>query len=95
MRNTRFLTKEKKQEIFEKHGFEKSKSDTGSPEAQIALFTQRINHITGHLKANKKDHSSRLGLLKLVGKRKSLLNYLFKKDITRYRAILADLELRK
>lgn len=95
MRNTRFLTKEKKQEIFEKHGFEKSKSDTGSPEAQIALFTQRINHITEHLKVNKKDHSSRLGLLKLVGKRKSLLNYLFKKDITRYRAILADLELRK
>lgn len=95
MRNVRFLTKEKKQEIFEKHSFEKSKSDTGSPEAQIALFTQRINHITEHLKVNKKDHSSRLGLLKLVGKRKSLLNYLFKKDITRYRAILADLELRK
>jgi small subunit ribosomal protein S15 len=95
MRYLRYLPKEKKQEIFEKHGFEKSKTDTGSPEAQIALFTQRINHVTEHLKNNPKDHSSRLGLLKLVGKRKSLLNYLYKKDINRYRAIIAELELRK
>lgn len=95
MRSLRYLTKEGKQDIFAKHGFEKAKTDTGSPEAQIALFTERINHVTQHLKGNPKDHSSRLGLLKLVGKRKSLLNYLYKKDITRYRAIIAELELRK
>jgi small subunit ribosomal protein S15 len=95
MQSSRYLTKELKQDIFTKHGFEKSKTDTGSPEAQIALFTERINHVTQHLKSNPKDHSSRLGLLKLVGKRKSLLNYLYKKDITRYRAIIAELELRK
>lgn len=90
-----YLSSEKKQEIFESNGREKSKTDTGSAESQIALFTYRINHLTGHLKDNKHDYSSRTGLLKLVGKRRRLLNYLQKKDITRYRAIIAELGLRK
>ena len=90
-----YLTKEKKQEIFENQGIKKSKEDTGSPESQIALFTFRINHLTQHLKVNKKDHSSRLGLLKLVGKRRRLLDYLHKNDIERYRAIISDLNLRR
>jgi small subunit ribosomal protein S15 len=90
-----YLTLEKKAELFKNHGRLKSDTDTGSPESQIALFTFRIKHLTDHLKTNKKDHSSRLGLLKLVGKRRSLLNYLYKKDIERYRAVLADLGLRK
>ena len=90
-----YLSKEKKQEIFENHGRSKAKADTGSAEAQIALFTFRISHLTGHLKTNKKDYSSQQGLLKLVGKRRKLLNYLKHKDIERYRAIIADLELRK
>lgn len=89
------VTKEKKAELFAKHGFSKTAKDTGSPEAQIALFTHRINELTEHLKLHKKDHSTRLGLIKLVGKRKSLLNYLQKVDITRYRAVLVDLNLRK
>ena len=90
-----YLNTETKQEIFKSKGFKKETTDTGSPEAQIALFTHRINHLTEHLKDNKKDHSSRTGLLKLVGKRKKLLSYLFKNDISRYRAIIADLNLRK
>lgn len=90
-----YLTKEKKQELFENHGRLKSKDDTGSPESQISLFSFRIAHLTDHLKTNKKDHSSRLGLLKLVGKRRRLLEYLHKQDIERYRAILAELNLRK
>ncbi|BDD03564.1 30S ribosomal protein S15 [Aureibacter tunicatorum] len=90
-----YLTKEKKTEIFENHGRLKSTSDTGSPESQIALFTFRINHLTEHLKQNKKDHSTRLGLLKLVGKRRRLLDYLMKNDIERYRAIIAELGIRK
>lgn len=90
-----YLSKEKKQELFANHGRLNKKEDTGSPESQIALFTFRINHLTEHLKKNKKDHSSRLGLMKLVGKRRSLLNFLFKRDIERYRAILAELNLRK
>lgn len=90
-----YLTTEKKVELFKNHGRLKSEKDTGSPESQIALFTFRIKHLTEHLKTNKKDHSSRLGLLKLVGKRRSLLNYLVKKDIERYRATIADLEIRK
>lgn len=88
-----YLTKEKKQEFFTQHG--KAAENTGSPEAQIALFTYRINHLTDHLKANKKDHSSRLGLLKLVGKRRRLLDYLQKNDIERYRSIIAELQIRK
>lgn len=90
-----YLTSEKKEELFANHGRLKSKADTGSPESQIALFTYRIGHLTDHLKSNKKDHSSRLGLLKLVGKRRSLLDYLYKRDIERYRAIIAELGLRK
>ncbi len=90
-----YLTSEKKTELFKNHGRLKAETDTGSPESQVALFTYRIQHLTQHLKANKKDHSSRLGLLKLVGKRRRLLNYLMKVDIERYRAVLADLGLRK
>ncbi|WP_100626916.1 30S ribosomal protein S15 [Algoriphagus formosus] len=90
-----YLTSEKKQELFKNHGRLKSEADTGSPESQIALFTHRIKHLTEHLKSNKKDHSSRLGLLKLVGKRRSLLDYLSKKDIERYRSIIAELGIRK
>ena len=89
------LTTEAKQEIFEKHGLAKSKTDTGSPEAQIALFSKRINDLTDHLKVHRKDFSTRLGLLKLVGKRRRLLNYLQKNDIERYRAIIAELGIRK
>mgnify|MGYP000052675727 FL=1 len=90
-----YLSPEKKQEIFEAKGKAKSKIDTGSAESQIALFTYRINHLTEHLKKNKKDHSTRLGLLKLVGKRRRLLDYLTRTDITRYRAIIAELGIRK
>jgi small subunit ribosomal protein S15 len=90
-----YLTSEKKSELFKNHGRLKAETDTGSPESQVALFTYRIQHLTQHLKTNKKDHSSRLGLLKLVGKRRRLLNYLMKVDIERYRAVLADLGLRK
>ena len=90
-----YLTSEKKQDLFSKHGFAKSKTDTGSPESQIALFTFRINSLTAHLKTFGKDFSTQQGLLKLVGKRKKLLNYLMKNDIGRYRSILAELELRK
>jgi small subunit ribosomal protein S15 len=88
-----YLTPEKKTELFTKHG--KSATDTGSAEGQIALFTYRINHLTEHLKQNKKDHSTRRSLIKLVGKRRSLLDYLVKKDIERYRAIIKELNLRK
>jgi small subunit ribosomal protein S15 len=90
-----YLNSEKKKEIFAAHGIQKKVTDTGSPESQVALFTTRINALTAHLNTNKKDHSTRRGLLMLVGKRKKLLSYLQKNDITRYRAILADLNLRK
>ena len=88
-----YLTKEKKAEIFKKHG--KSETDTGSTEGQIALFTYRINHLTQHLKNNRKDFNTQRSLVKLVGKRRDLLNYLIKTDIERYRAIVKDLGLRK
>ena len=88
-----YLTSEVKSELFAKHG--KSATDTGSAEGQIALFTYRINHLTGHLKKNHKDFNTERSLVMLVGKRKALLNYLKKKDITRYRAIIAELGLRK
>ena len=88
-----YLEKEKKEEIFKEHG--KAVTDTGSTEGQIALFTYRINHLTEHLKTQKKDHSSRLGLLRLVGKRRRLLDYLYKNDIERYRSIIAKLNIRK
>lgn len=90
-----YLTNEKKEELFENHGRLKSKQDTGSPESQIALFTYRINHLTEHMKRNKKDYSTQLGLMKLVGKRRKLLNYLQKNDIERYRAVLEEQNLRK
>ncbi len=88
-----YLSQEVKEKIFEKHG--KSKSDTGSAEGQIALFTHRIDHLTNHLKANHKDYNTERSLVKLVGKRRSLLDYLMKKDILRYRAIVKELGLRK
>lgn len=87
------LTKEKKKEIIEKYGG--SEDNTGSTEAQIALLTERINHLTDHLKNNKKDHSSRRGLLLLVGKRRRKLNYLMKEDIVKYRELIKDLGIRK
>lgn len=88
-----YLDIAKKQEIFKKHG--KSEKDTGSTEGQIALFTYRIAHLTEHLKSNKKDYGTQRSLIRLVGKRRSLLDYLQKKDINRYRAIVKELELRK
>ena len=87
------LNSEEKAQIFEKYG--KSKTDTGSPEAQIALFSVRIAHLTEHLKANHKDHSSERALKMLVGKRRRLLDYLIKVDIERYRAIIKELGIRK
>jgi small subunit ribosomal protein S15 len=90
-----YLATDKKQELFKNHGRLKSEKDTGSAESQISLFTYRIAHLTEHLKTHKKDHSTRLGLLKLVGKRRRLLDYLIKNDIERYRAIIAELGLRK
>lgn len=88
-----YLTQEKKDEIFSQFG--KDKNDTGSAEGQIALFTHRINHLTEHLKRNRKDFNTERSLVKLVGKRRSLLDYLIKKDITRYRTIVKELGLRK
>ena len=88
-----YLSKEKKKEIFKEHG--KSDSDTGSAEGQIALFTARINHLTEHLKNNRKDFNTERSLVMMVGKRKSLLGYLKSKDITRYREIIKKLKLRK
>jgi small subunit ribosomal protein S15 len=90
-----YLTAETKKDLFKKHGVQKTAQDTGSPESQIALFTHRINHLTAHLKDHKKDFSTQQGLMKLVGKRKRLLNYLQQINIDRYRAVLADLDLRK
>ena len=88
-----YLSTEKKKEIFEKYG--KSATDTGSSEGQIALFTHRIGHLTEHLKKNRKDFNTQRSLVKLVGKRRDLLDYLTKTDITRYRAIVKELGLRK
>jgi len=87
------ITKEQKAEIFKQYG--KGANDTGRPEVQIAIFSHRIKHLTEHLKENTKDHSSRRGLLRLVGKRRRLLNYLMEVDIDRYRSIIKELEIRK
>ncbi|MCL2234712.1 MAG: 30S ribosomal protein S15 [Firmicutes bacterium] len=87
------MTKEIKSEIIKVHATKEG--DTGSPEVQVALLTFRINHLTEHLKSHKHDHHSRRGLLKMVGQRRSLLNYLKDIDIERYRALVAKLELRK
>lgn len=87
------LTKDEKQEIIT--AYATHEGDTGSPEVQIAVLTTRINQLTEHLKVNQKDHHSRRGMLKMVGHRRNLLNYLQKKDIERYRAIIAKLNIRK
>ena len=87
------ITKEKKQEIIENYGG--ADENTGSTEAQIAILTARINDLTDHLSENKQDHSSRRGLLKMVGKRRRLLNYLKDNDIVKYRELIKDLGIRK
>ena len=87
------ITTEQKQTLVGEYG--ESDKDTGKPEVQIALFTARINDLTEHLKQHKKDHTSRRGLLKMVGKRRRLLDYLMARDIDRYRAVIARLGIRK
>jgi len=87
------MLKEQKQNVID--SYQLHEGDTGSPEVQIALLTTRINELTGHLKIHKKDHHSRRGLLKMVGHRRNLLNYLHKKDIERYREIIGKLGIRK
>lgn len=87
------ITKEKKTEIINKYA--RSEGDTGSPEVQVAVLSERIAELTEHLKQNPKDHHSRRGLLKMVGKRRNLLAYLKNKDIERYRNLIASLGLRK
>jgi len=82
-----------KQEIIAEYG--KNETDTGSPEVQVALLTERINHLTEHLKMHKKDHHSRRGLLKMVGQRKGLLDYIKDRDVVGYRELIAKLGLRK
>ena len=88
-----YLTKSIKERLFNEHG--KSEKDSGSAEGQIALFTTRINHLTNHLKKNRKDFNTERSLVKMVGKRKNLLNYLKTKDIERYRSIIKKLSIRK
>lgn len=87
------MDKQRKAEIIAKYG--RKEGDTGSPEVQIALLTERINHLNEHLKINKKDNHSRRGLLKMVGARRGLLDYLKKTDLEGYRKLIAGLELRK
>ena len=87
------LTKDAKQEIFDRHG--RTGADTGSPQVQVALLTRRIGELTEHLRTHRKDHHSRRGLLKLVGQRRRLLNYLQKRDLEGYRALIKELGLRR
>lgn len=87
------LTPARKKELIETYRI--NEADTGSPEVQIAILSERISYLTEHLKNNKKDHHSRRGLLKMVGQRRGILNYLMKKDIERYRSIVERLGLRK
>lgn len=87
------MTKERKQEII--NTYKREENDTGSPEVQIALLTERISELTEHLKVHQKDNHSRRGLLKMIGKRRNLLSYLSKKDVNRYREIVKKLNLRK
>ncbi|SHN71717.1 30S ribosomal protein S15 [Desulfitobacterium chlororespirans] len=87
------MTPERKKEIIAK--FQQHEGDTGSPEVQIALLTERITYLTEHFKTHKKDHHSRRGLLKMVGQRRALLNYLKDMDFNRYRKIISDLGLRR
>ena len=88
-----YLTSQVNQDLFKKHGG--SEKNTGSSESQIALFTHRIDHLTNHLKSNKKDFGTQRALLNLVGKRRALLDYLKKSDLMRYRAIIKTLDIRK
>ena len=88
-----YLTKKSKETLFKKHG--KSEKDTGSAEGQIALFTLRINHLTEHLKNNRKDYNTERSLVKMVGKRRNLLEYLKRNDIEKYRDIIKKLDIRK
>ena len=88
-----YLTVEQKQEIFKKYG--KNENDSGATEAQVALFTERINHLNEHLKKNRKDFGTQRALLAMVGKRRSLLDYLKKKDIEKYRSLIKELKIRK
>jgi small subunit ribosomal protein S15 len=87
------LTKDAKKEIFDRHG--RTSADTGSPQVQIALLSRRIDELTDHLRTHRKDHHSRRGLLKLVGQRRRLLNYLQKRDLEGYRALIKELGLRR
>ena len=87
------MTKEEKLEMIKKYGG--NEKNSGKSEVQIALLTQRINELTGHFDTHKKDHHSRRGLMMMVGKRRKLLDYLMKKDIKRYRAIIKELNIRK
>ena len=87
------MTKEQKLEIIKKYG--SNEKDSGKSEVQIALLTERINELTGHFDTHKKDHHSRRGLMMMVGKRRRLLDYLMKKDISRYRTIIKELNIRK
>ena len=87
------MTAEDKSKVIEE--YKKHEGDTGSPEVQVALLTERINHLTSHVKVHKKDHHSRRGLLMLVGQRRRLLNYLMKSEITRYRKLIESLGLRR
>ena len=88
-----YLTTEDKQKLFKKHGAKET--NTGSTEGQIALFTERINHLTKHLKSNQKDFNTERSLIKMVGKRRDLLDYLKGKDIEKYRALIKELGIRK
>ncbi|HLW13963.1 MAG TPA: 30S ribosomal protein S15 [Flavobacteriaceae bacterium] len=88
-----YLSIEKKKEIFAKYG--KSETDTGSTEGQIALFTYRIAHLSEHLKKNPKDFNTEKSLVRLVGKRRSLLDYLMKKDVVKYRELIKEMKLRR
>ena len=90
-----YLDKAKKEEIFAQYGTEQKTTDTGSAESQIALFTYRIKHLTEHVKQNRKDYVTTRSLTQLVGKRRALLDYLYDRDIERYRAIVKALGLRK
>jgi len=87
------ITKESKQQLIEQH--KRHEGDTGSPEVQIAILTTRIKELTDHLRTHKNDHHSRRGLYKMIGQRRGLLNYLAKKDVERYRAVLHSLGLRR
>ena len=87
------ITKEKKQEIIGKYG--ETEGDTGTPEVQIAIFTERINELTDHLKNHPRDHASRQGLIRMVGKRRKLLDYLMSEDIEKYRELIKKLNIRK